>query len=112
MSLCACDLCDDDGDPRLDGYCAACNTTCYCPGTLGGRSVRMAMSRETRLRYHAVEAATTRGHVATRDPWAPAKGVATDVLKHAGKLAVDAATPLAKQAMEEAIKAVRKRISR
>lgn len=56
-SKCACDVCEvvfGIQDARTpDGYCAFCAMSCFPPGTIAGKQVRMTMSRDSREHLHA-----------------------------------------------------------
>lgn len=57
LDKCACDVCEvvfGEQEARTpDGYCAFCAMSCFPPGNIAGKPVRMTMNRESREHLHA-----------------------------------------------------------
>lgn len=109
---CHCDVCRRTVGPEaLDGYCGFCGAQCYPAGEIGGRSVRLAMSPESRRMLHDRQNAPHQADGGPiQDPNVLMKRVVRETQRRVVNAAVDAATPLVEQGVKAAFRLVRKRL--
>jgi hypothetical protein len=104
---CACDVCDvifGSHDARTpDGYCGFCAKSCYPPGKVGNREMRVSMTKNTRANLHA--AARVGAHL-PHDPHA----AVTAARHEAATAVVDFLGPILQQGGRAAVEAIRKKI--
>ena len=104
---CACDACEDPSTPiETSGYCGFCSQNCYPSGVLGNRTVKLVMSPRSRKDIHAID----RGEIPVISPLDP-REIAREAGRKIVDSAFDAAKPLAKQAMQEGLKYLRRRLN-
>lgn len=110
---CQCDACRSRGPRDSSGYCAFCATRCYPAGVVGGRTLRLAMSPESRAALHAhddVKEAPKKPDKIPQDPRVVAKAAAQEVQRRAVDAAMDAAAPVVEKAVGEVFAFVRRKL--
>ncbi len=101
---CRCDACVETNDLQSSGYCSFCAEKCFPKGIIGTRTVSLAMSPASRAALHA----QARGIPATGfDPRRIARAAGNQI----ANAAIDAAKPLAKEAMKEGLKYIQKKLA-
>lgn len=102
MAECACDECD--GSVETGQHCGFCTSNCYPTGILGTRKVQLVMSPASRAEVHA----RARGEIPIEsfDP----KKIAQQAGKKIVDSAIEAAKPMAKEALKEGFKYLQRRL--
>jgi len=100
---CACGACEESVESS--DHCAFCETNCFPKGTLGTRIVRVALSPYARAELHAV----ARGEHPVQMPIDP-RVIARETGRRLIDNAMEAARPMADQAIRAGFSYLRKRL--